>query len=912
MITRIKNQLKNNPKGMIISDLSHILNINRNIMAKYLEILLVAGEVEMEMHGNAKVYSLSRRIPLPHILNTSSDKIILLDKQGRIIWLNDSICSSLKTNPHDLVGRTLAMAEDPFLTQIPYHATAGQDNLFSEISVQEEGKLAYYRVKQTPTVMNDGEDGIIIQCDDITKEKSFERMMELSEARFQAIVEDQTEFILRFLPDGTLTFVNKTYASLVGKQVRELVGTPFNLNIVEEKGNTFHSILSQFSPERSVKSLNCRFITENGFQHQSWTIRALFDDTGNITEYQCIGRDITDQMEAKEQLISHASSLRFLSEKTKELLKISGENDLYGSIAEALYDLCPRGYISISSFDNPTLTATIRHVCGREVRQVFREITGVEVVGLSFIINDPTALEVIRSNRIMKAYGDLYTGFFGQIPYPLCKLIEEQLGIDEIYVIPLTNRDEILGIIAILPQYGEKIENPMLIETFISQASLVLSFRRKEVISQRIQERSLATLEDMTEFVTGFRTDGSLHYVNPAYANYLGKKPDQLQGCMHIPYIVNKVIPYFTQMNISQEHKDICTSVQCKMVHPSGIIRWHQWKIRPLFDEKGEIIEYHGIGSDITPIQEAKENASRYQNDLEFLARKNTEFAQISHDTDIFPIILSGIHEIIPESIIAIYSYDDYTNSISMRGISPQTMIPFFTTVTCEDIIGKRIPAYDQDILNLMRTGKIIKIPGNSYFTMFGTTSMLSSQKNEFDFFSGTDNYCIGLVFRNSLLGYINVALKYGDEIPRPNLIEIYTHQASIALSEKFKTESLSKSNSIIDRISETHPDLIIKIQSDGTLTYVNRSFCKIMKSDEQVLLGRSFFSKIPDHEKDMVINALENEPDDRDHIRIEHQMISEDGQIFDINWKYSLIPDKNGKNTHYLCIGIVDSADDR
>ncbi len=47
--------------------------------------------------------------------------------------------------------------------------------------------------------------------EDITKQIRFEESLMISEARYRAIVEDQTEFICRFAPGGTLTFFNDAY-----------------------------------------------------------------------------------------------------------------------------------------------------------------------------------------------------------------------------------------------------------------------------------------------------------------------------------------------------------------------------------------------------------------------------------------------------------------------------------------------------------------------------------------------------------------------------------------------------------------------------------------------------------------------------------------------------------------------------
>src|ERR1035441_11097547 len=54
-----------------------------------------------------------------------------------------------------------------------------------------------------------------------------ERATAESEKRLSAVVEDQTDLICRFKPDGTLSFVNHAYCQFHGKSREELLGTNF-------------------------------------------------------------------------------------------------------------------------------------------------------------------------------------------------------------------------------------------------------------------------------------------------------------------------------------------------------------------------------------------------------------------------------------------------------------------------------------------------------------------------------------------------------------------------------------------------------------------------------------------------------------------------------------------------------------
>jgi len=55
-----------------------------------------------------------------------------------------------------------------------------------------------------------------------------------SEKRYRAIVEDQTDLICRFLPEGILTFVNDAYCRFRGKSRQQLIGTSFFPTLADE------------------------------------------------------------------------------------------------------------------------------------------------------------------------------------------------------------------------------------------------------------------------------------------------------------------------------------------------------------------------------------------------------------------------------------------------------------------------------------------------------------------------------------------------------------------------------------------------------------------------------------------------------------------------------------------------------
>ena len=68
------------------------------------------------------------------------------------------------------------------------------------------------------TVFDYGDqEAVLVTAFDITERKQLELSIQKSEAQYRSIVQDQTEFIVRWLPGGVRTFVNEAYCRFSGQ-----------------------------------------------------------------------------------------------------------------------------------------------------------------------------------------------------------------------------------------------------------------------------------------------------------------------------------------------------------------------------------------------------------------------------------------------------------------------------------------------------------------------------------------------------------------------------------------------------------------------------------------------------------------------------------------------------------------------
>lgn len=136
-----------------------------------------------------------------------------------------------------------------------------------------------------------------------------------SENHYRAVVEDQTEFICRFLPDGTLTFVNDAYCRTFGRSRDELIGKNFKQFLMREDREGVEKHLASLSNKTPVLSSEHLVVTPSGgVRWQQWTDHAILDDRGRIIEIQSVGRDTTERRRAEEVLEKERRLLRTLVE----------------------------------------------------------------------------------------------------------------------------------------------------------------------------------------------------------------------------------------------------------------------------------------------------------------------------------------------------------------------------------------------------------------------------------------------------------------------------------------------------------------------------------------------------------------------------------------------------------------------
>ena len=192
-ITLIKKVLKENPKGMTVTDISRKIKINRNSVAKYLDIMRISGHVDMITFGPAKVFFPSRRVPISDMLNYTSDYILVFDSNLKITIVNSSFLEFIKLNREEIIGQKIdnilvKIFKDHTELLVGIKEALEGKNFSQDINLQKNKENYFFKVKVVPTTFEDGKQGGTIVIKNNTDHKIAEKILRESEESFRDLL----------------------------------------------------------------------------------------------------------------------------------------------------------------------------------------------------------------------------------------------------------------------------------------------------------------------------------------------------------------------------------------------------------------------------------------------------------------------------------------------------------------------------------------------------------------------------------------------------------------------------------------------------------------------------------------------------------------------------------------------------
>lgn len=239
-------------------------------------------------------------------------------------------------DPAQLPGMHIrdVIGEERYRLNLPFIEAAlrGEEQIFERVIPDPENparqrhSFAHY----IPDLVDGVVQGFYVLVSDITPIKEIEAAYQASEARYRAVLMDQTELISRFSRDGRFIFVNEAYCRFFGKQESELLGQHWAPVVLAEDLPLVAAKLKEMGPEQPVVTIENRVYSATGeVRWMQFVNRGFYAADGQLREIQSIGRDITDRKNAEGALRqAHAQMEQRVIERTEQLRNLAVEATL--------------------------------------------------------------------------------------------------------------------------------------------------------------------------------------------------------------------------------------------------------------------------------------------------------------------------------------------------------------------------------------------------------------------------------------------------------------------------------------------------------------------------------------------------------------------------------------------------------
>lgn len=280
----------------------------RNEQGEIIRILDIAEDIterrqiELELaHSEARYRS---------IVETAEEGIWMLDDHGQTRFVNPKMAEMLGYEVHEMIGRLFTDFMPP--EEVPI-AQAYLELRRQGVREQHDARLRrrddrdlWVIVNTNPYFDEQGQfTGVLGMLTDISERKYTEQQLQNAHARYQAVVNDQTELICRFTANGILTFVNQAYCRYFNIREDTLIGKSFYALIAPEDCAAAQERIASLNIHHPLTTHEARVLNADGRRRwMEWTDRAIVDNQGKICEYQRVGRDITEQRHLERHLVN--------------------------------------------------------------------------------------------------------------------------------------------------------------------------------------------------------------------------------------------------------------------------------------------------------------------------------------------------------------------------------------------------------------------------------------------------------------------------------------------------------------------------------------------------------------------------------------------------------------------------------
>ncbi|WP_457626831.1 sensor domain-containing diguanylate cyclase [Persephonella sp.] len=249
---------------------------------------------------------------LKSAIESLSEAVLIVDREFEPIIYNSNflkiwnLTGVNRLTASQIIEKALSFVKNPTLFKERIekirNSPAGEFSGKLELS---DGRVYEWYTK--PYRINNQTAGRIWNLKDITDKVQTELALREREKKYRELVENINSIVLRWKPDGTITYINRYGSRFFGYRRKELIGKSVFETIVPERdsdGKNLHRLIEAITktPDRFQNNENENITKDGRRVWILWKNKGVYDRNNNLIEILSIGNDITEKRKMEKRL----------------------------------------------------------------------------------------------------------------------------------------------------------------------------------------------------------------------------------------------------------------------------------------------------------------------------------------------------------------------------------------------------------------------------------------------------------------------------------------------------------------------------------------------------------------------------------------------------------------------------------
>ena len=459
-----------------------------------------------------------------------------IDLEGRIVRINQTELDMLGYTYEELKGQyvwKLVADSDYSIKRTREKLRGFQLRLepYEREFLRKDGtKLSVLIMDKLITIDNEV-GGIRSSIQNITYRKEAELEVQKISKHYQAIIEKSPDGFVLLNAEGLFEYASPSALRMFGYELSELTSThPNELTHPDDLAMVLDHLARLFENPTYVPVIEYRFMHKNG----DWlwiesTFRNLLADP-NVESILINFRNINDRKYAEEKILNTKQLLRDLLQENSELIESNDEEIDFEKFCEQIKEISGAKYVSFNLYEPNGLDFRTMALAGmKNIYSRAAQFMGFEIKNKIWKF-DPIRDEKISKKTITR-FEDMVELNGKVIPKPISKLIQSTMGIGEVNIVNISNKNKRIGDYTLYFDVKSTLQNSEIVELFANQVALYIERKLAESKLLRSEKLFKTIFETNPDIMTLTRlSDGIYVSVNNGFTDILGYQSDEVIG----------------------------------------------------------------------------------------------------------------------------------------------------------------------------------------------------------------------------------------------------------------------------------------------------------------------------------------------------------------------------------------------